>query len=103
MESEFKKLQEQVMTMQRELDALRGDYYKDNYPSKIIFRKDVEMQGTFTQATVNPTTSFGLGVTPVGTQSAIANPSGGSTIDTECRNAVITMLGNDRLFGFINP
>lgn len=102
MESEFKKLQEQVMMMQRELDALRGDYYKDNYPSKIIFRKDVEMQGTFTQATVNPTTSFGLGVTPAVRQSNIPAPTGGSNIDTEARSAINSILSVLDVFGFTN-
>lgn len=99
MESEFKKLQEQVMMMQRELDALRGDYYKDNYPSKIIFRKDVEMQGTFTQATVNPTTSFGLVVSPVGRQSAISAPTGGATVDTEARTAINSIRSVLSTFG----
>lgn len=100
MESEFKKLQEQVTILQTQLEELRGEYYKDNYPSKIIFRKDVEMAGKFTQATVNPTTSFGLVVTPAVRQSAITAPTGGSTIDIEARNAVNSIRSVLSTFGF---
>lgn len=100
MESDFTQLKNQVEQLQRQLDELRGEYYKDNYSSKIVYRKDVEMLGTFTQATVNPTTSFGLVVTPVGRQSAITAPTGGTTVDTEARNAINSIRSVLSTFGF---
>lgn len=99
MESDFTQLKNQVEQLQRQLDELRGEYYKDNYASKIVYRKDVEMLGTFTQATVNPTTSFGLGVTPAVRQSSIAAPVGGVTIDSESRNAINSILNVLDTFG----
>jgi len=88
MESDFTKLSIEVQELKKLLQEVRGDFYKDNYPSKQIFSKDIEMTGTFTQASVNPTTSFGLVVTPAARQSAITAPTGGATVDTESRNAI---------------
>ena len=88
MESDFTALKNEVADLKKLLQEVRGDFYKDNYQSKQIFSKDIEMTGNFTQTSVNPTTSFGLVVTPAVRQSAITAPTGGATVDTEARNAI---------------
>lgn len=100
MESDFIQLKNEVEMLRRQLEELRSEYYRDNFPTKIIFRKDVEMANNFVQATVNPTTSFGLVVTPAGQQSAIGAPIGGVNIDTEARNAINSIRSVLSTFGF---
>lgn len=103
MESDFKKLELKITELERLLTELRNDYYKDNYASTQVFTKNVDFQGVVTFDSLNPTTSFGLGVTPAPTQGNIATPSGGGTQDTEARNAITSILGVLDTFGFTTP
>lgn len=100
MESKFTQLENQVEQLKRELMEIRGDYYKTNFPSKMVVQKDLEVTGRFIQTSVNPTATFGLIVTPVGRQANIAGPSGGATVDTESRSAINSILAVLDTFGF---
>lgn len=46
--------------------------------------------------------AFGLSVTPVGTQSTIADPAGGATVDAEARTAINTIIDRLQAFGLIS-
>ena len=76
-------LQDQVTQLQRQLDELRRDYYKDNFSDNQIFRKDVSF-----------TRKVGFFDTqPVYKQPAVTTPSGGGTgsgdaIDISARTAI---------------
>ncbi len=93
-------MEERIAQLELELRELKAEYYRNNFPQQQVFVKDVLFKGTSTFTSLNPTTSFGLTVTPKTTQVAIAAPSGGVTTDAEARtaiNSIRTVLTN---FGF---
>lgn len=48
------------------------------------------------------TTKLGVGLTPVATQTTIADPAGGATVDAEARAAINTIIDRLQAFGFIS-
>lgn len=104
------------------LEAFLDVYYRTNFPDKIIFEKDVEINSNFTFATsitlldsqnlilgTSVGTKIGtsstqklafFGATPVVQQASIANPAGGVTVDAEARTAIISVLGVLDSLGF---
>jgi len=93
-------MEERITQLENELRELKVEYYKNNFPQQQTFVKDVLFQGTSTFASLNPTTSFGLGVTPATRQANILNPSGGATVDAEARTAIASILTVLDNFGF---
>jgi hypothetical protein len=104
------------------LDAFLDVYYRTNFPDKIIFEKDVEINSNFTFASsitlldnqnivvgtsvgtkigTSSTQKIGFfGATPVAQQSNISSPSGGVTVDAEARTAIVSILGVLDALGF---
>lgn len=71
-------MQEEINQLRKELDELKSLYYKDNFSSSQIFRKDVQFVG-----------KVGMyGKAPISQQAAITSPSGGGTIDSQARTAI---------------
>ena len=81
------ELTQQVEKLTQELEAFKSLYYKDNYSDLQVFRKQVLFKRNvgFYQTT------------PIAQQPAITLPSGGTTIDSQSRtaiNSLITTLKN---------
>jgi len=74
-------------------------YYKTNFPDKTIFNKEVVINGKFTTKSGEKMGLFGS--TPVVQPAAIAAPSGGATIDTQCRSTLSTLLTELSTLGII--
>jgi len=126
MKPEEKKLLQDVANQLKQvnnrLETFLDVYYRTNFPDKIIFEKDVEINSNFTFATsitlldsqnlilgtsvgtkigTSSTQKIGFfGATPVVQQASIANPSGGVTVDAEARTAIISVLGVLDSLGF---
>lgn len=71
-------MQEQIDQLKKELDELKSLYFKDNFSSSQIIRKDVSFFGKIGFYNKNP----------ISQQSAISSPSGGATVDTQARAAI---------------
>ena len=71
-------MQEEINQLRKELDELKSLYFKDNFSSSQIIRKDVSFFGKV---------GF-YNKTPISQQSAISAPSGGATVDTQARAAI---------------
>lgn len=71
----------------KKLDDFLDVYNRYNFPAKQVFIKDVEFKGQININSIEPTL-FGLGLTPIARQSAIAAPVLGVTIDVEARSAI---------------
>lgn len=95
-------MEERITQLENELRELKAEFYKNNFPQQQTFVKDVIFNGTSTFTSLNPTTSFGLGVTPAVRQANIANPTGGATQDGEARTAINSILSVLDTFGFTN-
>lgn len=95
-------MEERIIQLENELRELKAEYYRNNFPQQQVFVKDVLFQGTSTFTSLNPTTSFGLGVTPAVRQGNIVAPSGGVTTDAEARTAIVSILAVLDTFGFTN-
>lgn len=93
-------MEERITQLENELRELKAEFYKNNFPQQQVFVKDVLFKGTATYTSLNPTTSFGLGVTPAVRQANILNPSGGATVDAEARSAISSILTVLDNFGF---
>lgn len=91
METKIQQLENQIALLTRQLDEVRGDYYKDNFPTKMLVSRDVQLLGSLRVDSFAPTT-FSVGGTPVATQANIAAPAGGATVDTEARSAINSIL-----------
>lgn len=91
--------EERITQLENELRELKAEFYKNNFPQQQTFVKDVIFNGTSAFASLNPTTSFGLGVTPATRQASIAIPSGGVTTDAESRAAITSILSVLDTFG----
>lgn len=100
MNEEIKLLKQEIDRLNRELNEFKTVYYKDNFNQLQVFRKDVQFLGTASFASLNPSTSFGLGVTPIVRQPSIADPAGGTTVDTEARSAINQILDLLDNYGF---
>lgn len=83
----------------KKLDDFIFIYNQYNFPSKVVFKKDVSFDGAVTLSKIEATT-FGLGLTPVARQSAISAPSGGVTVDAEARTAINSIRTVLTTFGF---
>lgn len=94
--------EERITVLENQLAELKNEYYRNNFPQQQVFVKDVLFKGNATFTSLNPTTSFGLGVTPAARQGNILNPSGGVTVDAEARNAIASILTVLDNFGFTN-
>lgn len=98
--------EERIAQLEQQVAELKAEFYKNNFPQQKVFVKDVLFKGntTFTGtaswSSLNPSTSFGLGVTPAGRQANITAPTGGATVDNESRNAIISILNVLDTFGF---
>lgn len=95
-------MEERITQLENELRELKAEFYKNNFPQQQTFVKDVIFNGTSTFTSLNPTTSFGLGVTPAVRQGSIADPVGGVTTDAEARTAISAILDVLDTFGFTN-
>ncbi len=93
-------MEERIAQLELELRELKAEYYRNNFPQQQVFVKDVLFKGTSTFTSLNPTTSFGLTVTPSTTRPAIAAPSGGVTTDAEARTAINSIRSVLTTFGF---
>jgi hypothetical protein len=93
-------MEERVTQLENELRELKAEFYKNNFPQQQTFVKDVIFNGTSTFASLNPTTSFGLGVTPAVRQGNIVAPTGGVTVDGEARTAINEIRAVLDVFGF---
>ena len=93
-------MEQRITQLENELRELKAEYYKNNFPQQQVFVKDVLFQGNSTFTSLNPTTYFGLGVSPATRQASIANPSGGVTVDAEARTAIASILTVLDNFGF---
>ena len=126
MKPEEKKLLQDVANQLKQvnnrLETFLDVYYRTNFPDKIIFEKDVEINSNFTFATsitlldsqnlilgtsvgtkigTSSTQKLGFfGATPVVQQASIANPAGGVTVDAEARTAIISVLSVLDSLGF---
>lgn len=118
MQEQITQLQNQVNQLTQQLNNLRANFYKDNFSSDIIFRKNVTFAGSFafgdgTNIPLGSTTGTKIGTsssqklgfygaTPIVRVSAISAPSGGGTQDNEARtaiNSIRTVLTNLGLTG----
>lgn len=97
MTPEEKKLLEETA---KKLDEFISIYNRYNFPSEQVFIKDTVFKGTSSFSSINPTTSFGLTVTPAVRQSAISAPTGGAVVDSESRAAINSIRGVLSIFGF---
>lgn len=95
-------MEERITQLENELRELKAEYYKNNFPQQQVFVKDILFKGTSSFTSLNPTTSFGLGVTPAVRQSNITNPTGGATQDGEARTAINSIISVLDTFGFTN-
>lgn len=99
------QLKTQVEELKTKLDAFLFEYNKTNYPSKMVISKDVDFErkvsynGTLNISSLQ-LTSLGINKTPVSQQPSIADPTGGSTVDTEARTVINLMLDVFDAFGF---
>lgn len=93
-------MEERIASLEQQLAELKAEYYKNNFPQQQVFVKDVLFQGNVAFTSLNPTTYFGLGVTPTGRQSDITAPTGGVTVDTEARNKINEIRSVLDAFGF---
>lgn len=92
--------EERIASLEQQLADLKAEFYKNNFPQQQVFIKDALFKGTSSFTSLNPTSTFGLTVTPVARQSAISAPTGGATIDTEARTAINSIRTVLTLFGF---
>jgi len=97
MENKLTKLENEVLNLKKELSSFKDLYYRTNmidkqvYKHSAYFKNDVYLPSKI---------AFFGGNTPVSQQTAISSPSGGSTIDSEARtaiNSIITKLQTLRL------
>lgn len=89
-----------IQQLEKELNDLKGLFFKDNFSDLDIFRKKVEFKSDVTLGTSLKATTDKLGFyqeDPVAQQSTFTAPTGGGTIDAESRtaiNAIKTILTN---------
>ena len=107
-QEQINQLQSQVNQLTQQLNNLRANFYKDNFSSDIIFRKNVTFAGSFafgdgsniplgttTGTKIGTSTSQKLGFynkTPITQPAGISAPSGGGTQDTQARTAIISII-----------
>lgn len=119
-----------LLNVSNKLDAFLDVYYREHFIDKVIFDRDVYINRTLYIASLSLTSNLALpdginismgtttgsmigtastqkigfwGATPVVRQGAISNPTGGATVDTECRSALSSLLAHCRTIGIITP
>lgn len=102
LESQVAELQQQVAYLQREIGRLvRSDHYE--FEKRIQVFDGIKMRfggtsGTMIGTTATEKLAF-FGATPVVRQAAITPPSGGTTVDTQARIAINSLITNNQTFG----
>ena len=107
-QDQINQLQSQVIQLTQQLHNLQANFYKDNFSSDIIFRKNVTFAGSFafgdgsniplgttTGTKIGTSTSQKLGFynkTPITQPAGISAPSGGGTQDTQARTAITSII-----------
>jgi hypothetical protein len=71
-------MEERILQLETELARLKSDYYMENYSSKQVIRKDLDLLGTI-QHGANGKLGF-FGVAPVVKQASIGSPSSPSGV-----------------------
>jgi hypothetical protein len=100
MDDQFKQLQQEVSDLNNKLDAFLNIYYRSDYPDKYVFNKKVvlnnqnlDTEGTNGMKIGNSSSKLGFyGVTPVVQGAAITAPSGGATVDSQARTAIVSLI-----------
>lgn len=117
-----------LLEVSRKLDSFLDVYYREHFIDKVIFDRDVYMNRTMYIASLSLTDNLSLtdginivvgtttgtqiatgstqklgfwGATPVVRPSAVSDASGGTTVDTEARNAINSLLAKLRTVGII--
>jgi len=116
-----KDLKQQVDELQKEVAELKDLFFKGNYSTLQVFNKAVQFDSGIVQnsditlkdgkdivAGTTTGSSFGTastqkisvyGKTPIVQQNAITAPSGGTTIDSQARTAIGTIINVLKNFG----
>lgn len=117
MQDQITQLQNQVNQLTQQLNNLQANFYKDNFSSDIIFRKNVTFAGSFafgdgTNIPLGATTGTKIGTastqklgfygaTPIVRVSGISAPSGGATVDSQSRTAITSIINALNSLGLI--
>lgn len=109
---QFNELVKDFNQASKKLDDFLDIYYRTNFINKVVFDKDIYINGKFyfkdgSSISLGASTGSKIGLTgekigffgatPVAKQSAISVPSGGATVDSQSRTAIgaiITTLQN---------
>ena len=89
MEEQIQQLNERIKVLEDRLNGVTND----------TRQVDVIRDALSTSLQVK---RFGLDTTPEARQSAISDPTGGLTIDSEARSAVNSLISRMETFGFIS-
>lgn len=85
------QLQEQINRLQRELNDLKGLFYKDNYSNLEVFRKKVEFKSDVTIENISVNKTGGTNVI-ADDNHAVVIGAGGGTITITTKNGIITNI-----------
>ena len=92
--------QKEFDRLKKDFEELKAAYYKNNFISQQIFTKDITFKGKVLIGSGE--SKVGLyGATPVVQAATIADPSGGTTTDTQARNSISTILTALKNIGII--
>jgi len=84
--------------LQKDFDDLKYLFYKNNFPYRQIFDKDI----VFKKKVTFDNTELGFfSVTPIAQKDHISDPSGGTTTDSQARTAIGSILVVLESFGLI--
>lgn len=106
-EQRLQNIEEQLANTNKKLDDFLNIYYLLNLPDRVIFEQDVFITGNFTISdgimkigTASTQKLSFFGAAPVVQQAAITPPSGGGTVDAQCRTATASLITLMQVLGF---
>ena len=76
-------MEERIAQLERELDELKTQYYKDNFEARQVFRKETQFVGSVGFFNIEP-------IAQVATVATVATPSG-TYQQAEANNAVVAI------------
>lgn len=101
------QLQNRIDILERELKDFKSIYFMDNFQDKQyikktqIFKKNISTGTGISFGETGEKVSF-TGATPIIRQSVITKPTGGTTIDTQARTAINSLIDLIKNFGLSN-